>query len=253
MPVSVSEISAQRHFFQYRQYRYWQAKKCAEKLLYPLVSVSAVTAVSAKASIGVSAKMCYRPIPTLESGRTFGPINPNFQSVNRTIKFVVQGAFDVHGLTAVQIITTSLTQGTTVQATISFRDSAQSSMSKIKGNIPCCQIFIHFPIEAHYKNLEDLVPKHPPDGIMQFTSIFLHFHSSVVETNIQPLAKMNQSYINLSLQLFGVQGSRHYLCDPGRRRNFQIFRALKTCPPPWSLCTQIMAPLKVGALKSDPL
>ena len=24
----------------------------------------------------------------------------------------------------------------------------------------------NFPIEAHYKNVEELVPKHPPDGIM---------------------------------------------------------------------------------------
>ncbi len=46
IPVSVSEISAYRHFFKYRQYR---------TLLYPLVSVSAVSAVSAKASIGISA------------------------------------------------------------------------------------------------------------------------------------------------------------------------------------------------------
>ncbi len=30
IPVSVSEISAYRHFFQYRQYRYRQAKKCAD-------------------------------------------------------------------------------------------------------------------------------------------------------------------------------------------------------------------------------
>ncbi len=32
----------------------------------------------------------------------------------------------------------------------------------------------NFPIEAHYKKLEELVPKHPPDGII----VHQHYHCS---------------------------------------------------------------------------
>ena len=49
IPVSVSAISAYRHTFQYRQYRYRQAKN----------------ALSIGIDIGVSAKMWYRSIPSL--------------------------------------------------------------------------------------------------------------------------------------------------------------------------------------------
>ncbi len=43
IPVSVSEISAYRHFFQYRQYRYRQAKKVAD---------TAVSRILGKVSFG---------------------------------------------------------------------------------------------------------------------------------------------------------------------------------------------------------
>ncbi len=70
IPVSVSEISAYRHFFQYRQYRYRQAKKCADTAALSIgIGIGGIGSIGGIGKgqyrhIGVSAKMWYRPIPT---------------------------------------------------------------------------------------------------------------------------------------------------------------------------------------------
>ncbi len=43
----------------------------------------------------------------------------------------------------------------------------------------------NFPVEAHYKNLEELVPKHPPDGII------VHQHFLCISTAVDPPQKKN--------------------------------------------------------------
>ena len=57
-------------------------------------------------------------------------------------------------------------------------------ISWLRTTKPCTNILrneylkSYFPSETHYKNLEELVPKHPPDSIIVHQHFFLHFPCS---------------------------------------------------------------------------